>query len=127
MRANLVYFKIKRQEMMQSNITTEEEKNIINRQFKAFFIGIVIFVLSAILSRVVFQFTMRYGALLTILPMFYIAISSMKNRVSILRLRGQKDYSRGQRAFLFGIIILIVEIATFIFLLTPLSDKYVNF
>jgi heme/copper-type cytochrome/quinol oxidase subunit 4 len=126
-RENLNLTKLKRQEIMQSDISTEEEKSIVNRQFKAFFVGVSIFVLSAILSRVVFHTTMRYGVLLTILPMFYIAISSMKNRVSILRLKGQKEYSRGQQAFIFGIIILIVEIATFIFFLTPLSDKYVNF
>ena len=111
---------------MQNDVSTEEEKSIINWQFKAFFTGVVIFILSGILSKVVFHITMRYGALLTILPMFYVAISSMKNRVSILRLKGQKGYSRGQRAFFIGIILLIVEIATFIFLLTPFSDKYLN-
>jgi len=59
--------------------------------------------------------------------MFYIAISSIKNRISIFRTKGQMEYARGQQAVLFGAILLIVEIATFIFLLTPFSDKYVNF
>ena len=107
--------------------TNTKEKTIINWQNKAVIATILIFVVSAFLSRVVFHSTMRYAALLTILPMLYIAISSMKNRISIFRLKGQKEYARGQQAFLFGAILLLVELTAFLFLLTPFSDPYVNF
>ncbi|HCK65497.1 MAG TPA: hypothetical protein DHW49_04470 [Anaerolineae bacterium] len=111
---------------MQNNISNEETK-IITWQIRAFIIAVVTFVVSVILSRVVFQTTIKYAVLLTILPIFYIALSSIKNRISVIRLRGQKEYSRGQKAVLFGIALLVIEVATFIFFLTPLSDKYLNF
>lgn len=113
---------------MENNIRNEvDEKTIIKWQYGALIAAFIIFGPLAFVSRLMVHITIRYFALLAILPMFYIAISSMKNRVSIIRLRGQKEYPKGKQAFLYGAIFLIVEIATFIFFLTPLSDKYVNF
>ena len=112
---------------MENDNKAEEERTIIKWQYGAFIIALIIFVSLAILSRIVFHTTIRYVVLLAILPMFYIAISSMKHRVSILRRRGQKEYPKGKQAFLHGLIFLVIEIIAFIFFLTPLADKYVNF
>ena len=105
----------------------ETEKAIIKWQYGAFVIAVIIFISFGFISRSILHTTIRYAALTTILPMFYVAISSIKNRVSILRLKGQKEYSKDKQAVMFGAILLVVEIATFIFLLTPFSTKYVNF
>src|SRR5215207_7407371 len=98
---------------------SNEERTIISWQYRALIIAILIFIVSVVVLRSVFHGTTKYAMVLTILPMFYIAFSSMKHRVSILRLRGQKGYSRGQRALLLGTILLIVEVATLIFFLSP--------
>lgn len=107
--------------------SSENEKAIIKWQYGAFVIAVIIFISFGFISQSILHITIRYTALITILPMFYIAISSIKNRVSVLRLRGQKEYSKDKQAIMFGAILLVVEIAAFIFLLTPLSDKYVSF
>ncbi len=112
---------------MENDINAKEEKAIIKRQFGVLIIAIIIIIPLTILLRLVYHNTLRYVFLLGTVPLFYIAFSSMKDRVSILRLREEKEYPKGKQAFLRGAIFLVIEIAALIFFLTPLLDKFINF
>ena len=113
---------------MENKIDADKEKTIIKWQYGAFITALIIIIPLGILTWFVFPSLLKYVVLTAILPMFYIAISSIKDRISIFRFkRMQNDYGRGAQAMIFGIIFLIVEIATFIFILSPLSDSYFNF
>jgi hypothetical protein len=113
---------------MENNIDADKEKTIIKWQYGALISALIIIIPFGILTRLMFPSFLKYVVLTAILPMFYIAISSIKDRISIFRFKGmQSDYARGAQAMMFGIIFLIVEIATFIFILSPLSDIYFNF
>jgi len=66
--------------------------------------------------------------LAVMIPNLYLGASSIKNRVSIMRLRGQKGYSRDTRAVIFGIIIVVVALGYFFILFNPLlSEKLLPF
>ena len=70
----------------------------------------------------------RYSILAVMIPNLYLGASSIKNRVSIMRLRGQKGYSRDTRAVIFGIIIVVVALGYFFILFNPLlSEKLLPF
>ena len=113
---------------MENQIDIVKEKAIIKRQYGAFISALIIIIPFGILTWFLFSSFVKYVVLIAILPMFYIAISAIKDRVSIFRFkRMQSGYARGGEAMLFGILFLIVEIATFIFILSPLSNNYFNF
>ena len=62
----------------------------------------------------------RYSILAVMIPYLYLGASSIKNRVSIMRLRGQNGYSRDTRAVIFGIIMVVVALGYFFILFNPL-------
>jgi hypothetical protein len=110
---------------MENNTAIEKEKTIIMWQYRAVIVALIVIIPFGILTRLAFPPFLKYVVLTAILPMFYIAISSIRDRISIFRFkRMQSDYARGAQAMIFGIVFLIVEIVTFIFIL---SDSFFNF
>ena len=73
---------------------------VIKGQRIASIAAFVLFILADSISVKVFGVE-KYGVLGICIPMFYLGASSIKNRVSIVRLKGQKGYSRDTRACCF--------------------------
>ena len=103
------------------------EEIAVKRQWVAFIAAFVLFFVAGLISVKVFG-VIKYSALGVCLPMLYLGISSIKNRISIARLRGQKGYSTGTRAVVFGILMIVFAIAYIVIIFTPsLSDIFFPF
>ena len=85
------------------------EETIIKRQWIAVIAAFVLFAIGGFLSQRMFG-ELKYGILGVCIPMLYLGISSIRNRVSIIRLRGKKEYSRDQRAVVLGSFMIILAI-----------------
>lgn len=96
--------------------TQNQEKRIILWQYAAFFAAILLFIPLSLLSLYLAD-SFKWG-LLMILPLhLFIAISSVKNQVSILRLRGRIEYSRGKQAVTYGKIMIAGTLVTAVIIL----------
>ncbi len=104
-------------------ISNADEKNIVKWQYIVFFAAVLLFVpFSFLLMRM--RQPLKYSALEPCLPLFYIGLSSIRNRVSIIRLRGQREYSRGTKAMVFGFIAFAIVIVNILIVFVPaLSQK----
>jgi hypothetical protein len=102
------------------------EGTIIKLQYIAFWSALTLFIPSILLSLVVFQ-TMKYGLLVPFSLISYIAISSIINHISKVRPRGKMKYSTGNKAVVYGVIILIGALTNIIFIFTSLSDIFFGF
>jgi uncharacterized membrane protein len=93
------------------------ETRIIKWQYIMVFTAVLLLLLTWIISKQEFH-TYKYAVLITNIPILFISISSITNRVSIIRLKGQKGYQKGTQAVIYGIILIIIEIAwvTYFFL-----------
>jgi hypothetical protein len=94
------------------------EEVIIKRQWIAVVAAFILFFVGSFLSTRLFGVT-KYGALGVCIPMLYLGISSIKNRLSIIRFRGQKGYTRDKRAMTLGIIMLALASAYTILVFMP--------
>lgn len=94
------------------------EEVIIRRQWIAVVAAFILFFAGGFLSTRLFGVT-KYGALGVCIPMLYLGISSIKNRLSIIRFRGQKGYTRDKRAMTLGIIMLALASAYTILVFMP--------
>lgn len=104
-----------------------DEKIVIKRQYIAFFVGMILFIPSVLISTNIFH-TSRYGMFAPITAMIYISISSMANRVSILSTRGRLEPSRDNQALIYGAILLAVAIfAVFAIFIPSLSKIFFPF
>jgi hypothetical protein len=113
--------------MDSANKSAMNEAVVIKRQWIAFVAAFVLFALASFISVRVFGVA-KYSILGLCLPMAYLGISSIKNRVSIARLRGQKGYSRDTRAVIFGVIMLVLATAYVVIVFTPfLSSRFLPF
>jgi hypothetical protein len=98
------------------------EKTITKRQYIAFFVGMILFIPTALISANIFH-TPKYGMFAPIVAMVYISVSSMTNRISILRTRGRLKPSRDKQALAYGAILLAVAIFAVIAIFTPSLSK----
>src|SRR5687768_2430749 len=89
--------------------TATHEATIIKRQWIAVIAAFVLFFAGGFLAER-FLGDIKYGILGVCLPMLYLGISSIRNRISIVRLRGNKDYSRDQRAVALGGFMIVLSI-----------------
>ncbi|MFZ1039835.1 MAG: hypothetical protein WCA79_13765 [Anaerolineales bacterium] len=103
------------------------EEIVIKGQRIASIAAFVLFILADSISVKVFGVE-KYGVLGICIPMFYLGASSIKNRVSIVRLKGQKGYSRDTRAVVFGIIMVVIALGYIFILFIPfLSERLLPF
>lgn len=98
-----------------------DEKIVLRRQYIAFFISLILFIPSALLSTGVFH-NMKFGLLVPLSAMIYIGVSSLRNHVSIIRPKGRRAHSKARQAVIFGVITLVSAIGMVLFILAPLSD-----
>jgi hypothetical protein len=104
-----------------------KEKTVTKKQYIAFAIGFVLFVPAVLLSLNIFG-TPKYGELVPVAMIVYIGISSIVNRVSVLRIRGKREPSKGKQALTFGIILLGVAAFTLLTIFVPsLSNIFFPF
>jgi hypothetical protein len=96
--------------METDNKPTVQEEVVLKRQWIAVIAAFVLFFIGGYLSERIFGVT-EYGILGVCLPMLYLGISSIRNRISIIRLRGKKDYSRDTRAVVLGTFMIVLSIA----------------
>lgn len=94
---------------MENRLAAHEDA-VIRGQWIAVIAAFVLFFVGGFLSARIFGVT-KYGALGVCLPMLYLGISSIKNRLSIIRFRGQKGYTRDKRAVTLGTIMLVLASA----------------
>jgi hypothetical protein len=114
-------------EIQKSSSITDSDKNVLKWQYRVVFATILLFVPVSYLSYLIFH-TIKYSLLMACVGASYLAVSSIKNRISIFNFRRGKGPSKGWSAILFGILLIIFEIGWLIFIFTPsLSDKYLNF
>jgi hypothetical protein len=101
--------------------TEKDEQAVIQRQYIAFFVALVLFI------PLGFLITMKYSMLVSIVVMSYISISSIMNRVSIIRPKGRLAHSRGNQAVIYGILMLIGAFFTMLIILLIPSEKFLPF
>jgi len=91
--------------------TKSIEKRIILWQYAAFFVALLLFLPLSLLSLLLAN-SVKWG-LLMILPFYmFIGISSVKNQVSIFRLKGQVNCSRCKDALIYGCIMIVGVLVT---------------
>jgi hypothetical protein len=113
--------------MEPDNVREDKNKKVIKWQFR---ILITVFILAIPLTLISLKIyhTMRYGVIVPTILSLLIGISSIKDRISILKPRWQKEYPIGKQAIIIGVFFLISEIIWIIFILSPnLSDRFLNF
>ena len=107
-----------------NNLPKVNDEVVVKRQWIAFIAAFILFIFAGFISMKVFGVA-KYSVLGLCIPMLYLGASSIKNRLSIARLRGQEGYSKGTRAVVFGIIMIVVAIAYIIIMFTPfLANKF---
>jgi hypothetical protein len=94
------------------------EEAVIKRQWIAVVMAFVLFFAGILFAEQLFG-DIKYGILGVCIPMLYLGASSIINRVSIIRLRGKKDYSRDQRAVTLGAFVIILAILYLVFAFAP--------
>jgi hypothetical protein len=99
-----------------------KEKTVTKKQYIVFAIGFVLFFPAALLSLKIFG-TPRYGELVPVVMMAYIGISSIINRISVLRIRGRHEPSKGKQALIFGFILLGVAVFIVLTIFVPSLSK----
>ena len=87
------------------------EKAILISQYIALFSAIALFL------PLSFLITMKYSLLVSVVIESYISISSIVQRVSIFRVKGQRTNLSGNQAVLFGFVMLIGAIITIVVVL----------
>lgn len=110
---------------------TDRERYVLEWQRGVVFATMLLFIPLLYLSHLMFR-SLRYGLLMVCAAGFYIAVSSIRNRVTLFtRWRGvfglEQRLSVGSRAVMVGVLLIVFDIAWLIFIFTPsLSDKYLN-
>ncbi len=108
--------------------TSVEEKRVLRNQYLAFVIAFVLFFPKMFLVLKIFNGSFQYAFIPISIPAYYIAISSIKNRVSVLRPKGKKEPSKGKSAVKIGwfmIVALSVQLA--FVLIQPIPSLFWSF
>jgi hypothetical protein len=96
-----------------------------------FIAAFILFIPTGIITLYLFNGSLKYIFIPLCIPFLYIGISSIKNRVSILRLRGQKWPSRETSAVTFGWLLIGVVTIQLLFVFisdsTPMSSFLTRF
>ncbi len=100
------------------NKPAAHEEVVIKRQLIAVIAAFILFVFGGFISERLFGVT-KYGVLGVCIPMLYLGGSSIKNRISIIRLRGNKAYSRDRRAVILGAGMIVLAILYLILVFLP--------
>jgi hypothetical protein len=104
---------------MNNNTPTDQEIEILKIQRRVFIFLLILSLPILLLSQHIF-YTIKYGFTLIVISAMFIGVSSIINRVSILKPKWQQDYPRGKQAVIIGSLFIISEIIAIIILLSPI-------
>lgn len=110
--------------MEQSKDITTEEKKAIRKQYGAMILAFILFFPTAIFVTNIFNGSFKYLFIPVSVPIYFVAISSIKNRISIIRPKGKKEPSRGKSAVRFGWILIVGLSIQLAFVLTPSLSNF---
>lgn len=108
------------------NKIREDEKRIIIKQYIALFAALFLFIPLSLLSLFIAN-SIKWGVLMIFPFCFYIAISSIKDQVSIFRWRGQFDLSRGGQAVAYGKFMVVSGFITVLIILIIPAHLFYSF
>src|SRR3990170_3402507 len=100
-------------------LSDEQEKKILAWQIGAFITAFVLFIPVSLITLYLFNGSIKYIFIPVSIPLLYIGVSSIKNQLSIIRMRGQKGPSRGRKAIVFGILIIVLLPIELLFIFVP--------
>lgn len=90
-------------------LLSSDEKKLIKRQHIASYSTIILFLIVSIFTSTVF-YTIYIPGFIICALLFYLGISSYLYEVSIMNIRGKKEYAKGTHAKRIGIILFIAGI-----------------
>lgn len=106
------------------------EKAILRNQYMAIPVAFVLFFLSGIVSILIYGNDM-VKILRIIFPVagllqLFIGVSSIRNKVSIMRPKGRREHSTGRQAVLIGVLLILVFVIELLFLYSPILPLFMN-
>lgn len=113
--------------MKQFSQPSSEEEKILRWQYGAFALCFILFIPSVFVSYYFFNGSIKGIFVPITIMQLFIGISSLKNQVSILRPRGQREPARGKSAVVIGIMMIVALFieSVVVFVLLP-SDILSN-
>ena len=116
--------------VFQSEPQKPDEKKIMRVQYIALATMFVLFFGSAIPAILLFEDdfvkVLRIVLSLALLPTLFIGISSIRNRVSIMRPKGQRQHSTDKQAITVGIIVIIAYVINMALLFSPILEIFIG-
>ena len=112
--------------MLPDGPQTIEQKKIIKSQYIAMAMAFVLFFVTAIFSILLFEGNfvkvIRMAITVGFSPALFIGVSSILNEVSILRLKGERQYPTGKRAVTMGILLIVSFVLEVVIVFSPLLE-----
>jgi formate-dependent nitrite reductase membrane component NrfD len=112
--------------MLPDDPQTIEQKKIIKSQYIAMATAFVLFFVTAIFSILLFEGNfvkvIRMAITVGYSPVLFIGVSSIRNEISILRPKGEKQYSTGKRAVTMGVLLIASFLLNVVIAFSPLLD-----
>jgi hypothetical protein len=96
----------------------KDEKKVLAWQLGVFIAMFILFIPTSIITLYLFNGSIKFMFIPLSLPLLYIGISSIKNKISIAKIRGQKGPSRDKTAVTFGWLIIGIVIIQLLFVFT---------
>ena len=116
--------------MLPDGPQTIEQKKIIKSQYIAMAMAFVLFFVTAIFSILLFEGNfvkvIRMAITVGYSPVLFIGVSSIRNEISILRPKGEKQYSTGKRAVTMGVLLIASFLLNVVIAFSPLLDLLVQ-
>jgi hypothetical protein len=112
--------------MLPDEPQTAEQKKILKSQYIAMATAFVLFFVTAIFSILLFESdfikVIRMAITVGYSPVLFIGVSSIINEVSILRLKGERQYPTGKRAVTMGVLLIASFVLEVVIAFSPLFD-----
>lgn len=110
--------------MVPENLPKSAEKEILRNQYIAVAAMLILFFASVVVAALVFGNDMvkmiRAVIPFADLPLLFIGISSIQNKVSILRPRGKRSHSTGKQAVKVGVLAIIAFVLNLLLVFSPI-------
>lgn len=111
---------------LKMNRIKDDKKRVIIKQYVALFAALFLFIPLSLLSLFIAN-SIKWGVLMIFPLYFYIAISSIKNKISIIRWRGQFDLSREGQAVAYGKFLVVSGFITVVIILIIPAHLFFSF
>jgi hypothetical protein len=110
--------------MMPEDSQKSVEKEILRNQYIAVAVMFILFFASAVVAVLIFgndtvkilRVIIHVAGLLQL----FIGVSSIKNKVSIMRPKGKREHSTGRQAIIIGLLLILVFVIELLFVFSPI-------